>query len=387
MQKEKYRLQLPGPTPIPPRVQLAMSRPMIGHRDPDCAQLVQDLSERLRPIFGTPNPVLLLTGSGTSALEAAAANTVSEGEEAAVVVSGAFGNRFAQILDSMQVKVHRLDIEWGKACRPEELADFLKQHSRVKAVFLTFCETSTGVLNPIPELAREVREHTEALTIVDGVSCIGGTPAKAEEWGVDILVTGSQKALMLPPGLAFAAVSDRAWKRVEANTHPRYYLDFRQYRKSLEKANTPNTPAVSLFFGLEEVLNMLEEEGLENVYARHRLMRDILRKGIEALGLPLLTENRDASPTVTAVKGGADWSVEDLRKELRQLGVRVAGGQQRLKGKVFRIGHMGYADPLDMLTTLSALEVALKRIGAPVETGAGMKAAEEEWIRVSRVNH
>lgn len=387
MLKDKFRLQIPGPTPIPPRVQQAMNRPMIGHRDPDCSKLVHNLSLRLGPVFGTQNPVLILTGSGTSALEAAAANTLTEGDEAAVIVTGAFGDRFAKILNSMNVQTHRLDIEWGKACHPEELKTFLKKHPKIKAVFLTYCETSTGVLNPIKTLAETIREHTDALTIVDGVSCIGGVPAGLDEWGVDILVSGSQKALMLPAGLSFAAVGERAWTTIQSNSHPRFYLDFRKYQNSLEQSTTPFTPAVSLLFGLEEVLDMLEEEGLEHVFHRHRLMRDMARAGVKALGLELLANHQDASPTVTSIMGGEQWSVESLRSELRYLGLRVAGGQQHLKGKIFRIGHMGYADPLDVLTALSALEVALARIGAPVETGAGTKAAEEEWIRVSRIDH
>lgn len=205
--------------------------------------------------------------------------------------------------------------------------------------------------------------------------------------GVDILVSGSQKALMLPAGLSFAAVGERAWTTIQSNSHPRFYLDFRKYQNSLEQSTTPFTPAVSLLFGLEEVLDMLEEEGLEHVFHRHRLMRDMARAGVKALGLELLANHQDASPTVTSIMGGEQWSVESLRSELRYLGLRVAGGQQHLKGKIFRIGHMGYADPLDVLTALSALEVALARIGAPVETGAGTKAAEEEWIRVSRIDH
>ncbi|QKI82027.1 pyridoxal-phosphate-dependent aminotransferase family protein [Kroppenstedtia eburnea] len=383
MLKDKFRLQIPGPTPIPPRVQQAMSRPMVGHRDPDCSRLVRDLSLRLAPVFGTRNPVLLLAGSGTSALEAAAVNTLSREDEAAVVVTGAFGDRFANILSSMEVTLRRLDIPWGTSCSPEELTAFLKNYPRVKTVFLTYCETSTGVLNPVRELAAVVREQTDALTVVDGVSCIGGVPAGVEDWGIDILVSGSQKALMLPAGLAFAAISDKAWKQIEANPHPRFYLDFRKYRNSLQNATTPFTPTVSLLFGLEEVLNMIEEEGLEATFARHRLMRDMIRAGMRALGLALLTDDRDASPTVTAVRGGDSWSAEALGKELRRLGLRVAGGQQHLKGEIFRIGHMGYADPLDMLTAITAIEVALARLGAPVEPGAGTKAAEEELIHVS----
>ena len=387
MLKDKFRLQIPGPTPIPPRVQQAMNRPMIGHRDPDCSQLVREISLRLAPVFGTKNPVLLLAGSGTSALEAAAVNTLSQGDEAAVVVTGAFGDRFANILSSMDVTLRRLDIPWGKSCSPEELTSFLKKHPQVKTVFLPYWETSTGVLNPIRELATVIREQTDALIVADGVSCIGGVPAGVEDWKIDILVSGSQKALMLPAGLAFAAISDRAWKRIETNPHPRFYLDFRKYRNSLQNKTTPFTPTVSLLFGLEEVLNIIEEEGLETIFARHRLMRDVFRAGMRALGLTLLTDDRDASPTVTAVRGGDSWSATDLSQELRRLGLRVAGGQQHLKGEIFRIGHMGYADPLDMLTAVTAIEVALARLGAPVKLGAGIQAAEEELIHVSSTDH
>ncbi|OYD09751.1 pyridoxal-phosphate-dependent aminotransferase family protein [Paludifilum halophilum] len=381
MLQDKFRLQIPGPTPVPPRVQQAMAQPMIGHRDPDCSRLVQECSRRLQPVLGAREPVLPLTSSGTSALEAAVVNTVSPGEEAAVVVTGAFGDRFAKILKRYQVQLHRLDLPWGEACPPETLASFLKEHPGVKAVFLTYCETSTGVLNPVEELAATVRQLTDALVIVDGVSCVGAVPAKAEAWGIDILVTGSQKALMLPAGLSFAAVSERAWQVIEKNPQPRFYLDFQAYRNHLEKDTTPFTPAVSLLFGLREVLDMIEEEGLEKVFQRHRLMMKMTREGIKAMGLSPLTSDEAASPTVTAVQGGKSWSPEDLRKELRRLGIRLAGGQQHLKGKIFRIGHMGYHDPLDILAALSAIEIAGVRIGAPVDSGAGIKAAEEEWIQ------
>ncbi|SDW57007.1 aspartate aminotransferase [Marininema mesophilum] len=387
MLPDKFRLQIPGPTPIPPGVQQAMAQPMIGHRDPDCSRMVVDLSRRLGPVFGTKEPVLIFTSSGTAALEAAAVNTLAPGEEAAVVVSGAFGDRFAKILERYGITLHRLDVPWGEACQPEILADFLRKHPQVKAVFLTYCETSTGVLHPIGELATVIRQETEALVIVDGVSCIGGVESRFDEWGLDILVTGSQKALMLPPGLAFAAVSERAWQVIENNPQPRFYLDFKTYRTNLEKETTPYTPAVSLLFGLTEVLQMIETEGFTQVIERHDLMMRMTRAGIRGMGLTLMTSDSDASPTVTSILGGNDWSSEDLRKELRRLSFRVAGGQQHLKGKIFRIGHMGYCDPVDVLSTIATIEVAAKRINAPVRLGAGIQAAEEELIHAPSLNH
>ncbi|WP_107727610.1 pyridoxal-phosphate-dependent aminotransferase family protein [Desmospora activa] len=386
MLQDKFRLQIPGPTPVPTRIQQAMLRPMMGHRDPESSELVTACSQRLRPLFGTSQPVLILTASGTAALEAAVVNSVKPDGEAAVVVTGAFGDRFAKILNKNNIVTHRLDIPWGKACTPEELSAFLKERPQVEAVFFTYCETSTGVLNPIRQLAAVVREQTDALVVVDGVSAVGGAPALADEWGIDILVTGSQKALMLPAGLSFAAVSQQAWKRIEANTRPRFYLDLAAYRDSLAKKTTPYTPAVSLFYGLEAALDMIEEEGLETIFVRHELMMRMTRAGVRSMGLELLTTESDASPTVTAVKG-ENGSAESIRAEMKKLNIRLAGGQQHLKGKIFRIGHMGYSDPLDIVTTIAALEVAATRAGVPIKLGAGIQATEEEWIDASRADH
>lgn len=379
MLKDKFHLRIPGPTPVPPRVTQAMSQPMIGHRSSACSQLLLECSHRLKPIFGTDNEVLILTGSGTSALEAAVTSTVAPGEEAAVIVTGAFGARFHAICERFGIHTHRLDIPWGQSCSPEQLRLFLQKHPAVKAVFLTYCETSTGVLNPIGELAEVIRDTSDALIIVDGVSIIGAVDSQMDPWGVDILITGSQKAMMLPPGLAFAAVSEKAWTVIEQNRTPRYYLDLLSYRRSLEKDTTPATPAVSLLFGLKEALTMIEEEGRETVITRHQTMMEMTRRGLEQMGLRLMTTDADASPTVTAVYGGEGWEVEELRQELQRLHVVVAGGQQHLKGKIFRIGHMGYCDPLDILTTLSAIEIAFLRLGVTIERGAGLIAAQEVW--------
>ncbi|TCP69873.1 pyridoxal-phosphate-dependent aminotransferase family protein [Baia soyae] len=378
---EKFHLRIPGPTPIPSRVQQAMNQPIFGHRSPEATQLILECSQQLKPIFGTEQDPLILTSSGTSALEAAVINTLSPGDEALVIVTGAFGDRFAKIVERYGFTLHRLDIEWGKACRPEQLQAALQQHPKTKAVFVTYCETSTGVLNPIQELSQVVRTHSEALFIVDGVSCLGAVPCQMDDWGLDIVVTGSQKALMLPPGLAFIAVSERAWGEIEQNQTSSFYLDLLRYRDSLSQNTTPYTPAVSLLLGLKEALCMLEEEGLEQVFKRHELLMNMCRAGVQSLGLTLMASDQDSSPTVTSIYGGAEaWSSEDVRKHLKQLRVLVAGGQQHLKGQIFRIGHMGYCDSLDVLTALSALEIALIQAGASVSLGSGVKAAQEVYL-------
>lgn len=382
MFKEKIILRIPGPTPIPPRVQQAMNRPMIGHRSGQFSQILSDVAEKIKPVFGTAQQVYVLAGSGTSALEMSVVNTLQAGDEAIVTISGAFGERFAKICERYQIKVHRLEVAWGEAITPELLQDFLVQHPMAKAVFATYCETSSGVLNPIPELSQVVKTHSNALFIVDAVSCLGAVPCEMDEWGLDIVVTGSQKAFMLPTGLAFIAVSEQAWKRIEQITPQAFYLDLKAYRKSMAEQTTPYTPAVSLVFGLEEVVAMLDEEGLPQVFARHELMKKMTRAAMKALGLPLMTADAYASPTVTSVDPGDLFNGEELRKILRtKYNVIIAGGQQHLKGKIFRIGHMGYCDPQDMLTVISLIEISLQQIGYETTLGAGVRAAQEVLIQ------
>ncbi|MGG0753883.1 pyridoxal-phosphate-dependent aminotransferase family protein [Brevibacillus laterosporus] len=382
MFKEKIILRIPGPTPIPPRVQQAMNRPMIGHRSGQFSQILSDVAEKIKPVFGTAQQVYVLAGSGTSALEMSVVNTLQAGDEAIVTISGAFGERFAKICERYQIKVHRLEVAWGEAITPELLQDFLVQHPMAKAVFATYCETSSGVLNPIPELSQVVKTHSNALFIVDAVSCLGAVPCEMDEWGLDIVVTGSQKAFMLPTGLAFIAVSEQAWKRIEQITPQAFYLDLKAYRKSMAEQTTPYTPAVSLVFGLEEVVAMLDEEGLPQVFARHELMKKMTRAAMKALGLPLMTADAYASPTVTSVDPGDLFNAEELRKILRtKYNVIIAGGQQHLKGKIFRIGHMGYCDPQDMLTVISLIEISLQQIGYETTLGAGVRAAQEVLIQ------
>ena len=380
MLQDTNLLRIPGPSPIPPSVQRAMSQPMIGNRGQETAVLMQDIKARMKSVFGTKEDVLILTSSGTSGLEAAVVNTVSAGEEALIIVTGAFGDRFAKICEAYHIDVHRMDVPWGEAVDPEHLKQFLQEHQNIKAVFATFCETSTAVINPIQEISEVVHEYSDALVIVDGVSVVGGIETKMDEWQVDVFVTGSQKAMMLPPGLAFVAVSERAWQIIENNKQGRFYLDLRKYRDNLEANSTPFTPAVSLLFGLQQVLNLFDEEGLENVYARHDLMKEMTRAAMKDLNVPLLTKDQDASPTVTAIKPD-DFDGEALRKQVKKdFGLDLAGGQQQLKGKIVRIGHMGYCTPADVLQIVSILEIGLQKIGKDVQLGQGVKAAQEIFL-------
>ncbi|MBU5266344.1 pyridoxal-phosphate-dependent aminotransferase family protein [Virgibacillus proomii] len=380
MLPDQHILRIPGPTPIPPSVTYAMAQPMIGHRGQEMKELLQTVKEKLKPIFGTKEDILIYTASGTAALETAVVNAVQPGEEVVIIVTGAFGDRFTKICDEYHIKIYKYDVTWGEAADPDRLAELLKAHPNVKAVFATFCETSTAVLNPVKELAEIVHRESNALFIVDGVSCVGGTETKMDEWGLDIVVTGSQKAMMLPAGLAFIAASERAWKVIEQNPHSRFYLDMRKYRAKLREDSTPFTPAVSLLQGLKQALTLMEEEGLAAIYKRHNIMAAMTRAAFHALNIPLLTKDVDASPTVTAVKPN-DFSSEDLRKVLRtNFGLTIAGGQQHLKGVIFRIGHMGYCSPADVLQTISLIELGLQQIGKTIELGTGVKAAQATYL-------
>ncbi|WP_318616270.1 alanine--glyoxylate aminotransferase family protein [Sporosarcina sp. YIM B06819] len=380
MLQDQQFLRIPGPSPIPPSVQRAMSQPMLGHRGKEVSAIVQSIKPGLQQIFGTAQDVVVITGSGTAGLEAAVVNIVKPGDEVLVVVTGAFGDRFTKICNAYNIKAHRLDVEWGQALQPTAVQQYVQANPAIKAVFSTYCETSTGILNPIHELATAVREVSDALIIVDGVSCVGGVQTEMDAWGIDIMVTGSQKAFMLPAGLTFVAASERAWAVIEANTQRGFYLDLTKYRDNLQKDTTPFTPAVSLLFGLQQVLQMIEAEGLEQVYARHTLMMNMTRAAFKALNIPLLTTDADASPTVTAVQP-EDFDAEAFRKVIKQeFGLTVAGGQQHLSGKIFRVGHMGYCSPADVLQTISMIEIGLLKVGKKITLGTGVAAAQQIYV-------
>ena len=384
MLQDMSLLRIPGPTPIPPSVQNAMSKPMVGHRDPETKELIQKIKPRLKKVFGTSEDVMMVTGSGTSGLETAVVNAASKGDEVLVIVSGSFGDRFAKICEAYEMVVHRMDVAWGDAVDPDEVKNWLQKHSNIKVVFATYCETSTGILNPIADISKVVHEQSDALFVVDGVSCVGGVETKMDEWGIDILVTGSQKALMLPPGFTFIAVSERAWKVIEENDQERFYLDLRKYRKSLADDSTPFTPGVSLLFGLDQALTLMEQEGLEEVYKRHEIMKEMTRAAIKALNIPLLTTDAYAAPTVTAIKPDR-FEADHLRKIVKkEFGLALAGGQQQLKGEIFRIGHMGYCSPGDVLQIISIVEIGLQRLDVDVTLGTGVAAAQTKYTEMTK---
>ncbi|MBO8141684.1 MAG: alanine--glyoxylate aminotransferase family protein [Firmicutes bacterium] len=385
MFEEQVQLRIPGPTPVPPRVMRAAAKPIVNHRGAVFRELYREVTEQLRQIFQTSGDVALITGSGTAAMEAAVANLVSPGEKVLVLCGGKFGERWAEIARAFGARVVEWRYDWRQGAEPEELAARLAAEPDVVAVFATHNESSTGVMNDIRALSaarRVASTGRRPLLVVDSVSALGGAPLAMDEWEVDAVVSGSQKCLMVPPGLSLVALGPQAAARLEETRNHRYYLDLRAYRKAAAKGEGPYTPAVSLVHALQEALSMLAEEGLEKAYARHRLMRDMIRAGVKALGLPLFTGERWASPTVTAVAGPEGLDVEAFRRLVRQqFGVELAGGQGELSGRIFRIGHMGYAGPLDMISALAAIEQGLAKMGYPVQLGSGVAAAQEVWSR------
>jgi aspartate aminotransferase-like enzyme len=377
---KKLRLMIPGPTPLPPPVSEALARPMVGHRAEGFAELSAKLHGQLQQVLQTTNEVFILTSSGTGGLEAAVANTVNAGDKVLALVAGKFGERFRDLARVYGAEVLEMHFPWGEPVDLEVVAEQLRRHPDLKVVLATQNETSTGVLHDIRGLGALVREH-RAILAVDAVSGLGGIDLPADAWGVDILVTASQKALMTPPGLAMISLSEKAWSLVGECRTPRYYFDLKAAKKALAKWNTAYTPAVSLFFGLGAALDLILNEGLEQVFARHRLLARATREGVKALGLGLLPPEHAASPVVTAVRSPNGIQADELRRLLLdKYGLLFAGGQAELKGKIFRIAHMGYVDQLDVLTAIGALEMALSEQGYQVNLGGGVAAAQRVFL-------
>ncbi|MDF9407500.1 alanine--glyoxylate aminotransferase family protein [Pelotomaculum isophthalicicum JI] len=379
MQDKKY-LMIPGPTPVPPTVVAAMSQPLIGHRSDDFAKLHEQIVGKLKKVLQTNNDIFVLTNSGTGSLETAIANTVNPGDKVLALITGNFGERFANIAKAYGAKVDEVDFGWGNDVDLKVVEEKLAADSGYKVVLATQNETSTGVKNDIAGIAALVSK-TPALLLVDGVSGIGAIEHKTDEWGVDILCTASQKALMLPPGLSVITVSEKAWRVVNDNQSPRFYFSLPAAKKVYDKWNTAYTPGVSMFLGMDAALDMMLAEGMDNVYARHALLAKATRAAAKALGLKLLSEDRCASNALTAVWSPEGIGADDIRKVLKkQYGITFAGGQGKLKGKIFRIAHMGFSDKMDIMIAISALEMALAQVGYSVELGTGVKAAQEVFL-------
>ncbi len=374
----KYNLMIPGPTPIPTRILAAMTHDMIGHRGPLFSAVMKEVMEGLRWAYETKNDIFIYPSSGTGGMEVAVVNTLSPGDKVIILNIGNFGARFVKICKAYGVDVNDVKFERGKAADPKVLEAELKK-GPVKAVLFQQNETSTGVLNDVETLAKTVRSiQPEALIIVDAVSGMMAAPLKTDEWDLDVVVSGSQKAFMVPPGVAAVSISKRAWKAYEVSKCAKHYWDFGLMKEEAPKGHTYTTPPESLIFGMREGLKMLQEEGRENVHARHKFNRDLLRTAAKALGLKLLADDACASPAVTAIFPPEGVDGEEVRKFMREdFNVEVAPGQGELKGKVFRIGHLGYVDSLDLIGAWAAVEVLFKRLGAKINFGAGVKAMME----------
>ena len=369
------QLRIPGPTPLPERVVRSMNRPMIDHRGPEFAAILSEITAGAKRVFKTDNDLLLLTSSGTGGLESAVANLVSPGDQVVAALCGNFGERFAALAAAYGADVVRLEFEWGQPVDPDDLELVLQRHPKAEVVLLTHNETSTGLTNPLRELARVARKAGR-IVVVDGVSSVSSIDIETDAWGVDVAVSGSQKGWMAPPGLALVSVSERAWARQSKARSPRFYFDWKEARTWAEKGMTPFTPAVPVAFALQEGLRMLEEEGLDNVYERHARLARATQAGLAALGFHLFAAEGYRSNTVTSALPPPGLDVNALRKLLdTRHGVVIAGGQGKMSGKMVRVGHLGAVAEGDVIQVVWALEQALEELDVAPADGRGVAAA------------
>jgi aspartate aminotransferase-like enzyme len=372
----------PGPTPIPPEVLLAQAGPLVYHRGPAFGSLLREVTERLQVLYRTESDVVIITASGTGGLESAIANCFSPGDEVLVPLAGYFAERFAKIARAYGVNVRTIEYEWGRSVKAPDIARALAERP-TKAVLLTQSETSTGVVHDIEAIARAAKD-AGALVFVDAVSSLGAVPFDMEGWGIDVAVGGSQKALSGSPGLAFVAISEAAWAAQAEATNPRFYFDWAPYRiyAALPDPENPWTPAISVLQGLRKALELYFRDGPEAAFARHALLSRGIKEGVRALGLDLFGEDLDRSWTVTAIRAPEGIDADTICARIRaDHAIVLAPGQGPLKGRVFRIGHLGYYDELDMIRGLAALEMTLDALGYPVKRGAAVAAAEDVFAQ------
>ncbi len=373
---QKNYLLTPGPTPVPPEALSAMARPIIHHRTGQFQEILKEVEEDLKYVFETKENVLIFSSSGTGAMEASVCNLLSPGDKAIVVKGGKFGERWSELCGAYGIESIDIDLEWGKKVNPQDIKSILeKEKDNVKAVYVTLCETSTGVSTDIKEIA-SITKNFKAVLVVDAISALGAVPLKTDEWGIDIVVSGSQKGLMIPPGLSFVTLSNKAWELVKKSTLPKYYFNFLLHKKSIEKNDTPYTPAVNLIIGLNEALKIIKKDGLENTLNRHKKNAKAVRDAVKALGLELFAPDA-YSDAVTAVKVPEGIDGVKLVKTMRdKYGVAIAGGQAHVKGKIFRIATMGYITIDDLKVGIKTLETVLLELGYKFNKGAGIKALE-----------
>ena len=363
--QDKLNLMIPGPTPVPENVLSCMSKHPIGHRSGDFQEIVKKTTEQLKWLHQTTADVLTITGSGTAAMEAGIINTLSKGDQVICGDNGKFGERWVKVAKAYGLEVKVVKADWGQPLDPNEFKRLLKEDrdGKIKAVILTHSETSTGVINDLKTINNEVKSNSKAITIADCVTSLGACNIPMDEWGIDVIASGSQKGYMIPPGLSFVAMSKRAWEANEQSNLPKFYLDLKQYLKTANKNSNPFTPAINLYFALEASLTMMQKEGLNNIFARHARHQKATQEGIKAMGLNLFTKESFGSPAITAVEP-ENIDAETIRKLIKNdFDILLAGGQDHLKGKIFRIGHLGFVNDRDIISVISALESTLDKIG------------------------
>lgn len=373
----KRYLLAPGPTPVPPEALLAMAMPIIHHRSPDFLPVLDSAKKGLQWLCQTKNDVLILCSTGTGGMVGAVNNFFSPGDKALVVNAGNFGERWTKICKAYNLSVEEIKIDWGRAVNPEDVDSALKKDPSIKGVFVQASETSTGVYHDIKTLASIVRKYEDTILVVDAISALVAHDLRMDEWGIDVLIGGSQKGLMLPPGLAFVGVSDKAWKFADKAKSPKFYFNFKKEREALAKNQTSFTSPVTLIIGLNESLKILRTEGLENAFNRHERLSRATREAIKALGLDMFTKE-SPSYAVTAINAPAGFDGQEIYKNLRvKYGITAAGGQGQAKGRIFRIAHLGYAGTFDVITAIAAVEMVLKGMGYPLKLGTGVAVAQE----------
>ena len=373
--EDKHMLMIPGPTPVPEKVLISLGTHPIGHRSGDFSKIIAEINQNLKWLHQTKNEVLSLNVSGTGAMEAGMINFLSPGDRVLVGVNGKFGDRWAQICEVFGLQTERVTSDWGTPLDPAQFQAKLEADSNkeIKAVVITHSETSSGVLNDLQAINKHVKAHGEALIIVDAVTSLGSYNVPVDEWELDVVASGSQKGYMIPPGMGFISVSDKAWRAYENCKFPRFYMDLGKYKKANAKDSTPFTPPINLMFGLQTSLQMMQREGLENIFARHTRLTQATRAAARAMGLELLAPDEFASTAVTAIKSD---DAEAIRKTMREkYDIALAGGQDHLKGKIFRVGHLGFISDRDVLMTISCLEATLTELGHDFEPKSGVKAA------------
>jgi aspartate aminotransferase-like enzyme len=379
---KKY-IMTPGPTPISEEVLLEHARPLMHHRSPEFSKIFMAVTEKLKKLFKTKNDIFILTSSGTGAMEAAVTNSFSRGDKVLVASAGNFGERFKKISSIFNLEVISLDYEWGDTVDPADIKKVLDENPDVKGVMVQLSETSTGALNDIKEIGNIVKKYT-AILIVDAISGLGASDLRTDEWGLDMVIGGSQKALSAPTGIAFISVSDKAWKLIQKSDLPKFYFDLTTAKNYSLKTppQTPWTPGISIIVAINKALDMLLEEGLEKLFKRHRIMSLAVQKSVEKLGLRLLVEDKDKRGfSVTSIKVPEGIDAKELTRMMRvKYGVTIAGGQGKLTGKIIRIGHLGYFGIFDIIIAISALEITLNELGYKFEIGSGIAEAEKVFI-------